>query len=509
MLKNTSGVVPAAQSGHRHDPAVVRRGDRGVAAAAGAGRGRTISRARAAAASGSRVRPVRIVTRLRLHVVVLVVACCSRRAAGRLRAASRAVTAGAGIGHLRADDPRVLSRPRRARSRSARRRPPAVHAGDHDRARGAGGVGQPRAHAAEARRAGAAAEPIERALALAPDNADIVAARRPDGSGARAARRGGSRGCAAPSNSIPAVCARASRWPTSCSASARPKPTAKRWRSTTSLRRARRPIWRSLLERARLAAATTSTTARLRDSIACVWRRSAGLARAGAGAAQGAAERCRRSAIRRRRCARRRSCATCWRGPGVSREPGRRADAGGADRGAVRSFLALQPPPRGRRRRIRDHVRSGGWQDRPAPRWWRCFRVDAPGAHCADAANLGARRIACRGRSRRRGASSTAPGPRQRARPLDWNHDFRTDLVMADAGGVRLLLQARTGTFTDVTATARRAQRPSPDDAFGVWPADIEMDGDIDLVVGATTGPPSCCATTATARGSRTRRLPA
>jgi len=72
---------------------------------------------------------------------------------------------------------------------------------------------------------------------------------------------------------------------------------------------------------------------------------------------------------------------------------------------------------------------------------------------------------------------------------LDWNHDFRTDIVMGGRGGIRLLLQDEKGGFSDATAKAS-AGAAITDDVFGVWAADIEMDGDIDLVVGATDGPP-------------------
>jgi hypothetical protein len=72
---------------------------------------------------------------------------------------------------------------------------------------------------------------------------------------------------------------------------------------------------------------------------------------------------------------------------------------------------------------------------------------------------------------------------------LDWNHDFRTDIVMAGPGGVRLLLQDEKGSFIDATAKASGAT-PVTGGAFGVWAADIEMDGDIDLVAGSIMGPP-------------------
>ena len=71
---------------------------------------------------------------------------------------------------------------------------------------------------------------------------------------------------------------------------------------------------------------------------------------------------------------------------------------------------------------------------------------------------------------------------------LDWNHDFRTDIVRAGPVGVRLLLQDEKGSFVDATAKASGGTPVT--DAFGVWPADIEMDGDIDVVVGPAMGTP-------------------
>jgi Tfp pilus assembly protein PilF len=84
-----------------------------------------------------------------------------------------------------------------------------------------------------------------------------------------------------------------------------------------------------------------------------------------------------------------------------------------------------------------------------------------------------------------------APLPVNGLLALDWNADFKLDLVTAGKGGVRLFVQGADGTFSDATARASsRDQGAANVDATGAWAADIEMDGDLDIVVGVRGAAP-------------------
>ena len=72
---------------------------------------------------------------------------------------------------------------------------------------------------------------------------------------------------------------------------------------------------------------------------------------------------------------------------------------------------------------------------------------------------------------------------------IDWDYDFRMDLVLAGGGGLRLLRHTDDGTFADVTQEALSALEATDASlaetaCFGVWAADIDLDGDLDVVVG-------------------------
>ncbi|WP_158749234.1 FG-GAP-like repeat-containing protein [Acidobacterium sp. S8] len=87
------------------------------------------------------------------------------------------------------------------------------------------------------------------------------------------------------------------------------------------------------------------------------------------------------------------------------------------------------------------------------------------------------------------GAANVAPSP-EGILPVDLNYDFKTDLVLAGAGGLRFLRQDRPDSFTDVIAQTK-LPRPIIEGSYtGAWAVDIEADGDLDIVVGARSGEP-------------------
>jgi tetratricopeptide (TPR) repeat protein len=69
---------------------------------------------------------------------------------------------------------------------------------------------------------------------------------------------------------------------------------------------------------------------------------------------------------------------------------------------------------------------------------------------------------------------------------LDWNRDFKMDYAVAGKNGVRVFTQQADGSFKDATPKADALAA----DCSGVWAADIEMDGDLDLIAGVRGAAP-------------------
>jgi tetratricopeptide (TPR) repeat protein len=87
------------------------------------------------------------------------------------------------------------------------------------------------------------------------------------------------------------------------------------------------------------------------------------------------------------------------------------------------------------------------------------------------------------------GPSGAAPLP-EGILQMDFNYDFKTDLVLAGAGGLRLMRQDAPEKFTDVTASTKLPKNITSGAYTGAWAVDIEADGDLDIVLGKKEGTP-------------------
>ncbi|HEY6184970.1 MAG TPA: FG-GAP-like repeat-containing protein [Terriglobales bacterium] len=88
------------------------------------------------------------------------------------------------------------------------------------------------------------------------------------------------------------------------------------------------------------------------------------------------------------------------------------------------------------------------------------------------------------------GPTHAAPTP-ESITTADLNYDFKNDLILAGAGGVRLFRQEDPTKFADVTAKSTLPKSVMNARYTGAWAVDIEADGDLDIVMGAKTGEPT------------------
>jgi tetratricopeptide (TPR) repeat protein len=73
---------------------------------------------------------------------------------------------------------------------------------------------------------------------------------------------------------------------------------------------------------------------------------------------------------------------------------------------------------------------------------------------------------------------------------IDWNNDELIDLVLAGAGGLRFYRHVQNKGYEDVTAQTKLPQEILQGDYHGAWAADVEMDGDLDVIVAPRKGAP-------------------
>ncbi|HSF29632.1 MAG TPA: FG-GAP-like repeat-containing protein [Candidatus Tectomicrobia bacterium] len=73
---------------------------------------------------------------------------------------------------------------------------------------------------------------------------------------------------------------------------------------------------------------------------------------------------------------------------------------------------------------------------------------------------------------------------------IDFNADFKMDLAFAGAGGLALFRQDEAGAFTDATAQMALSDAVTAASYAGVWTADVDLEGDLDIVLAPLEGPP-------------------
>jgi Tfp pilus assembly protein PilF len=73
---------------------------------------------------------------------------------------------------------------------------------------------------------------------------------------------------------------------------------------------------------------------------------------------------------------------------------------------------------------------------------------------------------------------------------VDVNADFHVDLAFTGAGGVLLFRQDNAGAFTDVTGQMALPDAVTGAPYAGAWAADVDLEGDLDLVLAPQEGPP-------------------
>jgi Tfp pilus assembly protein PilF len=122
--------------------------------------------------------------------------------------------------------------------------------------------------------------------------------------------------------------------------------------------------------------------------------------------------------------------------------------------------------------------------------WIGDLSLDGNGAPAIAAANGREVRLSTGAKLPFPGGKSAANPTPDSVLPVDFNYDFKADLVLAGAGGVRFLRQDQADHFTDVTAATKLPASVLNAGYTGAWAVDIEADGDLDIVMGQVSGLP-------------------
>jgi len=92
--------------------------------------------------------------------------------------------------------------------------------------------------------------------------------------------------------------------------------------------------------------------------------------------------------------------------------------------------------------------------------------------------------------ARLRDAASQPMFPINAILGADLNYDFKTDLVIATPAGLHIYQQTPQGGFKDWGARSKLAAPIRNGSYTGAWAIDFDLDGDLDVVLGATGGEP-------------------
>ena len=133
---------------------------------------------------------------------------------------------------------------------------------------------------------------------------------------------------------------------------------------------------------------------------------------------------------------------------------------------------------------------QGGGGDSQGYSWIGAISLTGEGAPVTTVANSHTVRLASGATFPFPGGSANQALEPESILPVDFNYDFKTDLVLAGEGGVRFLRQETASSFTDVTAQTKLPPALLHAAYTGAWAIDVEADGDMDILLGTHQGPP-------------------